>query len=70
MLILLLTGWSVGLVTLVFQVEEIDDIDANSSDPFVADAIANEREMVLSEVQKGNFKKVLCCSYQCNLNKK
>ncbi|PKI39095.1 hypothetical protein CRG98_040519, partial [Punica granatum] len=39
-------------------VEEIDDIDANLNDPFVADAIANEREMVLSEVQKGNFKKV------------
>ncbi|XP_031397920.1 protein CHROMATIN REMODELING 20 isoform X2 [Punica granatum] len=42
----------------VDEVEEIDDIDANLNDPFVADAIANEREMVLSEVQKGNFKKV------------
>lgn len=38
--------------------EEIDDIDGNSSDPFVADAIANERELDLSEEQKRNFKKV------------
>ncbi|KAK4799952.1 hypothetical protein SAY86_025317 [Trapa natans] len=42
----------------VDEVEEIDDIDANSSDPFIADALENEREMVLSEVQRGNFKKV------------
>ncbi|KAK9292419.1 hypothetical protein L1049_020389 [Liquidambar formosana] len=42
----------------VNEVEEIDDIDGNSSDPFVADAIANERELDLSEEQKRNFKKV------------
>ena len=38
--------------------EEIDDIDGNSSDPFVADAIANERAADLSEEQKNKFKKV------------
>ncbi|XP_052191334.1 protein CHROMATIN REMODELING 20 [Diospyros lotus] len=42
----------------VDEVEEIDDIDVNSSDPFVADAIANERELSLSETQKKNFRKV------------
>ncbi|KAF8401989.1 hypothetical protein HHK36_012940 [Tetracentron sinense] len=41
----------------VDEVEEIDDIDGNSSDPFVADAIANERELDLSEEQKKNFRK-------------
>ncbi|BBH06757.1 P-loop containing nucleoside triphosphate hydrolases superfamily protein [Prunus dulcis] len=39
-------------------VEEIDDIDGNSSDPFVAAAIANERELDLSEEQKKNYRKV------------
>uniref|UniRef100_A0A5B7C3W7 ATP-dependent helicase ATRX n=1 Tax=Davidia involucrata TaxID=16924 RepID=A0A5B7C3W7_DAVIN len=42
----------------VDEVEEIDDIDGNSSDPFVADAIANEKELDLSEEQKRNFRKV------------
>lgn len=42
----------------VDEVEEIDDIDGNSSDPFVADAIANERAVDLSEEQKKKFKKV------------
>lgn len=42
----------------VDEVEEIDDIDGSSSDPFFADAIANERELVLSEEQKQNFRKV------------
>ncbi|XP_019054212.1 PREDICTED: protein CHROMATIN REMODELING 20 isoform X2 [Nelumbo nucifera] len=42
----------------VDEVEEIDDIDGNCSDPFYADAIANERELDLSEEQKKNFKKV------------
>lgn len=41
-----------------FQVEEIDDIDGNSSDPFVAAAVANERELDLSEVQKRSYRKV------------
>lgn len=41
--------------------EEIEDIDDNSNDPFVADAIANERELVLSEEQRKNFRKV--CQY-------
>lgn len=40
------------------QVEEIDDIDGNSSDPFVAAAVANERELDLSEVQKKSYRKV------------
>lgn len=38
--------------------EEIDDIDGNSNDPFVAAAIANEKELDLSEEQKKNFRKV------------
>ncbi|XP_059628567.1 protein CHROMATIN REMODELING 20 isoform X2 [Cornus florida] len=42
----------------VDEVEEIDDIDGNPSDPFVADAIANEKELDLSEEQKRNFRKV------------
>ncbi|XP_031283826.1 protein CHROMATIN REMODELING 20 isoform X1 [Pistacia vera] len=42
----------------VDEVEEIEDIDDNSNDPFVADAIANERELVLSEEQRKNFRKV------------
>ncbi|XP_051119835.1 protein CHROMATIN REMODELING 20 [Andrographis paniculata] len=42
----------------VDEVEEIDDIDGTSSDPFVADAIANEGELYLTEEQKRNFKKV------------
>lgn len=41
--------------------EEIDDIDGNSSDPFVAAAIANERELDLSEEQKKNYRKVCLC---------
>ncbi|KAG2693959.1 hypothetical protein I3760_08G119200 [Carya illinoinensis] len=42
----------------VNEVEEIDDIDGNSNDPFVAAAIANEKELHLSEEQKKNFRKV------------
>ncbi|XP_060186744.1 protein CHROMATIN REMODELING 20 isoform X2 [Lycium barbarum] len=42
----------------VDEVEEIDDIEDSSVDPFVADAIANERELKLSEEQKRKFKKV------------
>ncbi|XP_049389704.1 protein CHROMATIN REMODELING 20 [Solanum stenotomum] len=42
----------------VDEVEEIDDIEDSSGDPFVADAIANERELNLSEEQKRKFKKV------------
>lgn len=40
-----------------FQVEEIEDVDGNSDDPFVADAIANEKELALSEEQR-KFRKV------------
>ncbi|KAJ7978158.1 Protein CHROMATIN REMODELING [Quillaja saponaria] len=40
------------------EVEEIDDIDDNSSDPFIAAALANEKELQFSEEQKKNFKKV------------
>ncbi|PIN19967.1 Transcription regulator XNP/ATRX, DEAD-box superfamily [Handroanthus impetiginosus] len=42
----------------VDEVEEIDDIDGDSSDPFIADAIANERDLILTEEQKANFRKV------------
>ncbi|KAK4487524.1 hypothetical protein RD792_005829 [Penstemon davidsonii] len=42
----------------VDEVEEIDDVDDSSSDPFVADAIANERDLHLTEDQKRNFIKV------------
>lgn len=38
--------------------EEIDDVDGNSTDPFVAAAVANERELELSEEQNRHFKKV------------
>lgn len=38
--------------------EEIDDIDGDSTDPFVAAAVANEKEVALSEEQKKNYKKV------------
>jgi transcriptional regulator ATRX len=40
------------------EVEEIDDMEEGSSDPFVAAAINNERELKLSEEQKKNFRKV------------
>ncbi|KAM7532167.1 hypothetical protein LguiB_035577 [Lonicera macranthoides] len=40
------------------SVEEIDDLEGSSSDPFVADAIKNENELNLSEEQKRNFRKV------------
>jgi len=39
-------------------VEEIDDVDGNSMDPFIAAAIANERELDLSDEQRRQFKKV------------
>ncbi|XP_022144469.1 protein CHROMATIN REMODELING 20-like [Momordica charantia] len=42
----------------VDEVEEIDDVDGNSCDPFVAAAIANEEELDLSEEQKKKFRKV------------
>ncbi|KAJ6379971.1 hypothetical protein OIU76_016599 [Salix suchowensis] len=42
----------------VNEVEEIEDIDGNSIDPFVAEAIANEKELVLSEEQRKNYRKV------------
>ena len=41
--------------------EEIDDVDGNSTDPFIAAAIANERELDLSEEQRRQFKQV--CHY-------
>ena len=46
--------------------EEIDDIDGNINDPFVAAAIANEKELDLSEEQKNNFRKV--CQHVLLLN--
>ncbi|XP_021772710.1 protein CHROMATIN REMODELING 20-like isoform X2 [Chenopodium quinoa] len=42
----------------VDEVEEIDDIDDDPNDPFVADAVANEKELYLSEEQRKNYKKV------------
>ncbi|XP_043703389.1 protein CHROMATIN REMODELING 20 isoform X2 [Telopea speciosissima] len=42
----------------VDEVEEINDVEINSSHPFYAAAIANEQEIVLSEEQKKNIKKV------------
>ncbi|XP_042036260.1 protein CHROMATIN REMODELING 20-like [Salvia splendens] len=42
----------------VDEVEEIDDVDGTLSDPFIADALANEGDLNLTEEQKKNFKKV------------
>ncbi|KAK1581796.1 hypothetical protein Q3G72_009099 [Acer saccharum] len=42
----------------VDEVEEIEDVDGNSSDRLVADAIANEKELILSEEQRKKFRKV------------
>ncbi|XP_020549105.1 protein CHROMATIN REMODELING 20 isoform X3 [Sesamum indicum] len=42
----------------VDEVEEIDDVDGTSSDPFIADAVANEGDLNLTEEQKRNFRKV------------
>ncbi|EPS71964.1 hypothetical protein M569_02794, partial [Genlisea aurea] len=42
----------------VDEVEEIDDLDGTSSDPFIADAIENEKNLDLTEEQKKNFRKV------------
>ena len=47
------------IVVLFYQVEEIDDVDGSSCDPFVAAAIENEKELDLSEEQKKNFRKVI-----------
>ncbi|XP_047316242.1 protein CHROMATIN REMODELING 20 [Impatiens glandulifera] len=40
------------------EVEEIGDIEGDSNDPFMEDAVANEREPVLTEEQKKKFRKV------------
>uniref|UniRef100_A0A1D1Z2M2 ATP-dependent helicase ATRX n=2 Tax=Anthurium amnicola TaxID=1678845 RepID=A0A1D1Z2M2_9ARAE len=42
----------------VDEVEEIDDVQIDSYDPFYADAIANEKGIDLSEEQRKNFRKV------------
>ncbi|XWS58430.1 hypothetical protein CRYUN_Cryun08bG0033000 [Craigia yunnanensis] len=42
----------------VNEVEEIEDIDDSSANPLVADAIKNERDLILSEEQRKNFRKV------------
>ncbi|XVF42366.1 hypothetical protein PTKIN_Ptkin01aG0356300 [Pterospermum kingtungense] len=42
----------------VDEVEEIEDIDDSSVNPLVADAMENERNLILSEEQKKNFRKV------------
>ena len=41
--------------------EEIEDIDDSSANPLVADAIENERDLILSEEQRKNFRKVSQC---------
>lgn len=38
--------------------EEIDDVEGSSIDPFTADALANEGDLNLTEEQKRNFRKV------------
>ncbi|XP_071702520.1 protein CHROMATIN REMODELING 20 [Rutidosis leptorrhynchoides] len=40
------------------EVEEIDDVDGSSNDPFVSDAVVTERDLYQSEDHKKNFKKV------------
>lgn len=40
------------------KVEEIEDIDGNSDNPLIADAIENEKDLLLSEEQKKIFRKV------------
>ncbi|KAA3472957.1 protein CHROMATIN REMODELING 20 [Gossypium australe] len=42
----------------VNEVEEIEDVDGSSDNLLVADAIENERELILSEEQRKNFRKV------------
>ncbi|KAK8487918.1 hypothetical protein V6N11_014375 [Hibiscus sabdariffa] len=42
----------------VDEVEEIEDIDGSSDNPLIADAIENEKELILSEEQRKNFRKV------------
>lgn len=42
----------------VDEVEEIDDVDDMPNDPFIAEAIANEGDLNLTEEQKKNFRKV------------
>ncbi|KAE8662602.1 Protein CHROMATIN REMODELING 20 [Hibiscus syriacus] len=42
----------------VDEVEEIEDIDGSSDNPLVADAIENEKELILSEEQRKSFRKV------------
>ncbi|KAK8712777.1 hypothetical protein V6N13_148005 [Hibiscus sabdariffa] len=42
----------------VDEVEEIEDIDGTSDNPLVADAIENEKELILSEEQRKKFRKV------------
>ncbi|GKV07068.1 hypothetical protein SLEP1_g18876 [Rubroshorea leprosula] len=42
----------------VNEVEEIEDIDGDCTNPLVADAIENEKELILSEEQRKNFRKV------------
>lgn len=44
--------------------EEIDDVDDMPNDPFVAEAIANEGDLNLTEEQKRNFRKVSFVSKQ------
>lgn len=46
--------------------EEIDDVEGNSIDPFVADAIANEGDLSLTEEQRRNFRKV-CHGIFCHV---
>lgn len=40
------------------EVEEIDELDCNFSNPFYADAVANEKDACILKEQKINFKKI------------
>ncbi|KAK6288945.1 hypothetical protein POUND7_000486 [Theobroma cacao] len=42
----------------VNEVEEIEDIDGSTANPLVADAIENEGDLILSDEQRKNFRKV------------
>ncbi|TYJ98681.1 protein CHROMATIN REMODELING 20 isoform X4 [Cucumis melo var. makuwa] len=56
------SGFSISSLGLTVSslVEEIDDVDGSSCDPFVAAAIENEKELDLSEEQKKKFRKHFC----------
>lgn len=50
--------WIKFLEIFFGQVEEIEDIDGSTANPLVADAIENEGDLILSDEQRKNFRKV------------